>query len=75
MPIEAERKVLIENLRQLPVQLRAALRGLTPAQLTTHFLANEWTVAQNVHHLQSSHTAPMRGQRSQTAANCRWSQA
>ena len=55
MPIEAERKILIENLRQLPGQLRAALRGLTPAQLTTHFLANEWTVAQNVHHLADSH--------------------
>ena len=55
MPIEAERKDLIENLRQLPGQLRAALRGLTPAQLTTHFLANEWTVAQNVHHLADSH--------------------
>ena len=36
MPIESERKVLIENLRQLPGHLRAALRGLTPAQLTTH---------------------------------------
>lgn len=55
MSTDAERKVLIENLRELPAQLRAAVRGLTPAQLTTHYLANEWTVAQNVHHLADSH--------------------
>jgi hypothetical protein len=28
---------------------------LTPEQLTTRYLASEWTVAQNVHHLADSH--------------------
>lgn len=55
MSTDTKRKVLIENLRELPAQLRAAVRGLTPAQLTTHYLAKEWTVAQNVHHLADSH--------------------
>ena len=55
MSTDAERKVLIQNMRELPAHLRAAVRGLTPAQLTTHYLPKEWTVAQNVHHLADSH--------------------
>ena len=39
----------------LPDQLEALVNGLSEAQLYTHFLANEWTVAQNVHHLADSH--------------------
>jgi hypothetical protein len=45
----------IDALRIFPNQLRALVHGLTPAQLTTAFLPNEWTVAQNVHHLADSH--------------------
>ena len=55
MATDAERKVLIQNMRELPAHLRASVRGLTPAQLTTHYLPKEWTVAQNVHHLADSH--------------------
>lgn len=45
----------IERIRRLPVQVERLVADLTAAQLTTHFLADEWTVAQNVHHLVDSH--------------------
>jgi hypothetical protein len=52
---EAQRREMIEEIRALPARLRERVSGLTDAQLTTHFLAGEWTVAQNVHHLADSH--------------------
>lgn len=51
----AERQQLIAELRALPEQVAALIAPLSPAQLSTHFLAGEWTVAQNVHHLADSH--------------------
>lgn len=51
----AARADLIMKLRALPEQLAAAVAGLSADQLTTHYLPNEWTVAQNVHHLADSH--------------------
>ena len=45
----------IERIRRLPVQIERLVADLTDAQLTTHFLEDEWTVAQNVHHLADSH--------------------
>lgn len=50
-----ERRTLIEQIRALPAQLEALVSGLNAAQLTTHYLAGEWNVAQNVHHLADSH--------------------
>ena len=55
MQTEIQRRELIEKIRELPERLRERVSGLTEAQLTTHFLAHEWTVAQNVHHLADSH--------------------
>lgn len=55
MQTETQRRELIETIRKLPERLRERVSGLSEAQLTTHFLANEWTVAQNVHHLADSH--------------------
>ena len=52
---EAQRRELIGQIRELPARLRERVSGLTDAQLTTHFQAGEWTVAQNVHHLADSH--------------------
>jgi DinB superfamily len=49
------RKPLIDKIRRLPAQIEALVSGLSEPQLTTHFLAGEWTVAQNVHHLADSH--------------------
>ena len=51
----AARQPLIAKIRQLPEQVAALTAGLTPEQLTTRFLAGEWSVAQNVHHLADSH--------------------
>ena len=50
-----ERQVLIDKIAALPGQIEALVHGLSNAQLTTHYLPNEWTVAQNVHHLFDSH--------------------
>lgn len=51
----AERAEMIVRLRALPNKLEDAVRGLSAEQLTTHFLLDEWTVAQNVHHLADAH--------------------
>ncbi len=48
-------KELIEALRTFPARLSQLVSGLSDEQLTTHYLPNEWTVAQNVHHLADSH--------------------
>jgi hypothetical protein len=52
---ESQRGEQIEKIGELPARLRARVSGLTERQLTTQFLENEWTVAQNVHHLADSH--------------------
>jgi uncharacterized damage-inducible protein DinB len=46
----------IETLRHLPERLRAAVSGLSEAQLDTHYREGGWTVRQVVHHLADSHT-------------------
>lgn len=46
---------LIAALCALPDELTAAVEGLSATQLTTQFLAGEWTVAQNINHLADSH--------------------
>ncbi len=50
-----DRALLIDKIRRLPEQIAGLVDGLTDAQLTSHFLAGEWSVAQNVHHLADSH--------------------
>jgi hypothetical protein len=52
---DVERREMIDEIRVLPARLRERVSGLTDAQLTTHFQPDEWTVAQNVHHLADSH--------------------
>ena len=55
MLMTQERQANIEKIGKLPGQIEALVHGLSPQQLTTHYLPNEWTVAQNVHHLFDSH--------------------
>lgn len=50
-----QRSERIEKIRQFPAQLERAVAGLSAEQLTTPYLAGEWSVAQNVHHLADSH--------------------
>lgn len=45
----------IAALRAFPTQLQQAVAGLTPAQLVAQPISNEWSIAQNVHHLADSH--------------------
>jgi DinB superfamily len=46
---------LIAQIEQLPVQLRAAVQGMSDAQLDTPYRPEGWTVRQTVHHLADSH--------------------
>jgi len=50
-----DRSTLIDKIRRLPGQIAALVTDLTDAQLISHPLAGEWSVAQNVHHLADSH--------------------
>jgi uncharacterized damage-inducible protein DinB len=45
----------IQGLRQLPERLRAAVNGLSDAQLDTPYRDDGWTVRQVVHHVADSH--------------------
>jgi len=51
----ASRQQCIDKIRRLPQQVAELTAGLSVQQLTTPFLAGEWSVAQNVHHLADSH--------------------
>jgi transposase len=46
---------LVAALRDLPRQARAAVAGLTDAQLDTPYRAGGWTLRQVVHHLADAH--------------------
>jgi hypothetical protein len=52
---EAERRAHLDDLDGAPSRLRAAVAGLTPAQLDTPYREGGWTVRQLVHHLPDSH--------------------
>jgi uncharacterized damage-inducible protein DinB len=51
----ATRKTAIATIRDTPSALRAAVRGLTDAQLNTPYREGGWTVRQVVHHVPESH--------------------
>lgn len=51
----AARAAEIETLRLLPERLRAAVAGLSDAQLDTPYRDGGWTVRQVVHHFADSH--------------------
>ena len=50
------RAAQIQTLRQLPERLRAAVAGLSDAQLDTPYREDGWTVRQVVHHVSDSHS-------------------
>src|ERR1022692_4756092 len=51
----AIRNAQIKILRELPERLRAAVHGLSDAQLDTPYRPGGWTVRQVVHHVADSH--------------------
>ena len=52
---QQQREHYIQQIADLPVQLRQAVAGLTDAQLDTPYRPDGWTVRQVVHHLADSH--------------------
>jgi len=54
-PTPQKRAAWITEIRELPAHLRAAIAGLTSAQLDTPYRDGGWTVRQVVHHLADSH--------------------
>ena len=51
----SERLALIEQLREAPARLLAALHGLNDAQLETPYRDGGWTLRQVAHHVPDSH--------------------
>jgi hypothetical protein len=49
------RQEKIAVLREFPAKLETFVAELSEVDLSTPYLAGEWTVAQNVHHLADSH--------------------
>ena len=45
----------LDDLTNAPANLRAAVQGLSPQQLDTHYRPEGWTVRQVVHHVPDSH--------------------
>src|SRR6266487_2040909 len=52
---ETERRAHVETIAATPSKFRAAVRGLTDAQLDTPYRPDGWTVRQLVHHVPDSH--------------------
>jgi hypothetical protein len=50
-----ERKKLIDNIAEVPEQLKQAVTGLNGKQLETPYREAGWTVRQVIHHLADSH--------------------
>lgn len=51
----AVRRAAIEDIAALPARMRAAVAGLSDAQLDTPYRDGGWTVRQVVHHVADSH--------------------
>jgi hypothetical protein len=52
---DAQRRRAIDAIAATPAKLRAAVKGLTDAQLGTPYRPGGWTVRQVVHHVPDSH--------------------
>jgi uncharacterized damage-inducible protein DinB len=52
---ELQREEALHNIAQAPDKLRAAVKGLSDAQLDTPYRPSGWTVRQVVHHVPDSH--------------------
>lgn len=50
-----QRQTIIARLRRFPDEWEKLVAGLSEHELYTAFIPNEWSVAQNVHHVPDSH--------------------
>jgi uncharacterized damage-inducible protein DinB len=54
-PTDAQKQAFLGEIAQAPANLRAAVKGLSDAQLNTPYRDGGWTVRQVVHHVPDSH--------------------
>lgn len=54
-PDQKQRQAFLDDIAHTPDNLRAAVKGLSAAQLDTPYRDGGWTVRQVVHHLPDSH--------------------
>ena len=54
-PTDEQKREFLEDVAQTPAKLRAAVQGLSAAQLDTPYRPGGWTVRQVVHHVPDSH--------------------
>ena len=54
-PSEEQKRAFLEQIAATPANLRAAIKGLSDAQLDTPYRDGGWTVRQVVHHVPDSH--------------------
>jgi uncharacterized damage-inducible protein DinB len=52
---EEQKKTCLDDIASAPTNLRAAVKGLSEAQLDTPYRPGGWTVRQVVHHVPDSH--------------------
>ncbi len=52
---EEQRQAFLDDITRTPANLRAAVKGLSEAQLDTPYRDGGWTVRQVVHHVPDSH--------------------
>lgn len=52
---EDQKRALLDDIAQTPDKFRAAVRGLSDAQLDTPYREGGWTVRQVIHHVPDSH--------------------
>jgi len=52
---EEQKQTSLNDIARTPANLRAAIKGLSEAQLDTSYRPGGWTVRQVVHHLPDSH--------------------
>ena len=55
LPSEQQKQAFLDEVAKTPANLRAAVAGLSPAQLDTPYREGGWTVRQVVHHMPDSH--------------------
>jgi uncharacterized damage-inducible protein DinB len=54
-PSANEKRQFLDDIEQTPARLRAAVRGLSDAQLDTPYREGGWSIRQVVHHVPDSH--------------------
>jgi uncharacterized damage-inducible protein DinB len=52
---EEQKRTSLDQIAETPTKLRAAVKGLTEAQIDTPYRPGGWTVRQVIHHMPDSH--------------------